>query len=42
VCNLNTVDATGLLQWVHSTIGFHRYTHLLSRRVINLCGKFNV
>jgi len=39
---LNTIGTTGLLQSVHSTIGLHRYTHLLSRHVISLNDKINV
>ena len=30
--HLNTTDETGLVQSVHSTIGFHRYTQSLPRR----------
>ena len=40
--NLNKIVANDLIQWVHSKIGLHRYTHLVSRHIIKLNGKFNV
>jgi len=39
---VSTIYVTGLRQWAHSAVGFHRYTHLLSRNIINLNGKCNV
>ena len=39
--NLNTIDVTGLLQSVHSTIVFHSCIQLLSLQAINLNGNVN-
>jgi len=47
-CNIQLYEAleqtclTAIIQRVRSTIGFHRYIHLLSQHVIKLNGKNNV